>query len=188
MDWTVRGPLRRSAAIGRVMALLAVIVAAVVVVVVLLGGSDPYAVKVRFANASQLVKGNLVQVAGTPVGTVTDIDLTDNGQAEVTLEIRERPRRCAAGRRDGPPGVAVGRRQPLRRPAAARRATPPEIADGATIGTDEHDVAPSTSTSSSTPSTRDTRESLQEVIQGSARPVPRRARGAREQRRPACAT
>jgi phospholipid/cholesterol/gamma-HCH transport system substrate-binding protein len=35
------------------------------------------------------VKGNLVQVSGTPVGKVSDIALTDNGQAEVTMKITE---------------------------------------------------------------------------------------------------
>ena len=51
------------------------------------GGDSRYAVKARFQNASQLVKGNLVQVSGRPVGEVTDITLTDDGQAEVRLEI-----------------------------------------------------------------------------------------------------
>ena len=53
----------------------------------LLGGEEPYRVKARFQNASQLVKGNLIQVSGRPVGKVTSIDLTDSGEAEVSMRI-----------------------------------------------------------------------------------------------------
>jgi phospholipid/cholesterol/gamma-HCH transport system substrate-binding protein len=44
-------------------------------------------VKARFENASQLVRGNLVQVSGVPAGKVESIRLTDDGQAELTLSI-----------------------------------------------------------------------------------------------------
>jgi phospholipid/cholesterol/gamma-HCH transport system substrate-binding protein len=67
-----------------------VIIAAAVVAVVLLGaGGSDYRVHARFVNASQLVKGNLVQVAGVPIGKVSDIELTDDGQADVTLDITD---------------------------------------------------------------------------------------------------
>src|SRR6476661_7417605 len=76
--------------VGRIVAGAAVVIAMAAVVVVLFGsGGDDYIVKARFLNASQLVKGNLVQVAGAPVGTVKKIDLTDNGQAEVTMRITD---------------------------------------------------------------------------------------------------
>ena len=61
-------------------------VAVVVVVVVLTGGSG-YSVQADFVSASQVVKGNAVKVAGTPVGSVGDIVLTDAGKARVTLKI-----------------------------------------------------------------------------------------------------
>jgi len=51
------------------------------------GGGFQY--KVRFQNASQLVKGNLVQVSGRKIGLVEDLDLTRNGQAEVTISVNE---------------------------------------------------------------------------------------------------
>jgi phospholipid/cholesterol/gamma-HCH transport system substrate-binding protein len=57
-----------------------------VVVVALLGG-ESYEVRAKFVNASQLVKGNEVTVAGERVGTVSDIELTDDGQALVTLKV-----------------------------------------------------------------------------------------------------
>ena len=78
----------RTSAIGRTAAIAAVVIAGVAVaVIVLRGGGSNYTVKADFQNASQLVKGNLVQVSGEPVGKVTGITLTDNGQAEVTMKI-----------------------------------------------------------------------------------------------------
>src|SRR5687767_5713010 len=80
--------MSKGSSLTRAAALAALLVVAVLAAVLLLGGgADSYVVKARFQNASQLVKGNLVQVAGTKVGQVTDIALTDDGQAEVTLEI-----------------------------------------------------------------------------------------------------
>src|SRR5215212_9767863 len=79
--------MRGSRNIARVVAVAAVLAAAVVTALTLLGGEEPYKVRAHFQNASQLVKGNLVQVAGRPVGKVASIDLTRNGEAEVTLRI-----------------------------------------------------------------------------------------------------
>ena len=59
----------------------------VVVLVAVLAGGSPYTVKADFTTASQLVKGNAVKVAGTPVGSVGEIVLTDAGKARVTLNI-----------------------------------------------------------------------------------------------------
>jgi phospholipid/cholesterol/gamma-HCH transport system substrate-binding protein len=53
------------------------------------GGSGGYTVKADFQNASQLVKGNLVQVGGQSIGKVTKIDLTPDGQAQVTMSINK---------------------------------------------------------------------------------------------------
>jgi len=76
--------------IARVAALAALICAVVLVGLLLFGGSDAYTVKARFLNGSQLVKGNVVDIGGTNAGLVTDLDITSNGQAEVTLEIDEK--------------------------------------------------------------------------------------------------
>jgi phospholipid/cholesterol/gamma-HCH transport system substrate-binding protein len=57
---------------------------------VLLGiGSSSYKVNAIFQDASQLVKGDQVEVAGTPVGTVTDMTLTPDGLAKVTMNITQ---------------------------------------------------------------------------------------------------
>jgi phospholipid/cholesterol/gamma-HCH transport system substrate-binding protein len=79
--------VRNSSFIGRVAALAAVAIAIVAVVVILLSGGSSYQVKAIFTNASQLVTGDQVQVAGNPVGTVSKITLTPSGQAELTLTI-----------------------------------------------------------------------------------------------------
>ncbi len=55
--------------------------------VLMLAGSDKYSVKATFETAGQLVTGNEVQVGGKPIGKVTSIDLTDNGQAEIEMQI-----------------------------------------------------------------------------------------------------
>jgi phospholipid/cholesterol/gamma-HCH transport system substrate-binding protein len=80
--------LRATTPIARVAALLAIGGAAVLAAVLLLGGGGGgYTVKADFQNASQLVKGNLVQVGGQAVGKVENIDLTSDGQAEITMSI-----------------------------------------------------------------------------------------------------
>jgi phospholipid/cholesterol/gamma-HCH transport system substrate-binding protein len=68
-------------------AALAIAIAAALVL--LAGAGGDYTVRARFQNASQIVKGNLVQVAGRPVGAVADVALTRDGQAELTLEITD---------------------------------------------------------------------------------------------------
>jgi phospholipid/cholesterol/gamma-HCH transport system substrate-binding protein len=83
------GNLRATSPIARIAASLAVVGAGVLAAVLLLGGGGGgYTVKADFQNASQLVKGNLVQVGGQPIGKVSKIDLTPDGQAEVTMKIK----------------------------------------------------------------------------------------------------
>jgi phospholipid/cholesterol/gamma-HCH transport system substrate-binding protein len=64
-----------------------VAVALVAVVVILLGGGSSYRVRAIFINASQIVTGDQVQVAGNPIGSVSSISLTPDGQAQLTLKI-----------------------------------------------------------------------------------------------------
>ena len=74
----------------RVLAAAALIAAVLVVGVLVLGSrGGSYTVHARFQNASQLVKGNLVQVAGVPVGKIQSIDLTPDGQADVRMKITD---------------------------------------------------------------------------------------------------
>ena len=76
--------------LGRVLTLAALAAAIAVVAVVLFGDRGPgYTVNARFQNASQLVKGDFVQVAGVPVGKITGLDLTPDGQADVRMKITD---------------------------------------------------------------------------------------------------
>jgi phospholipid/cholesterol/gamma-HCH transport system substrate-binding protein len=73
--------------IRRVAAVAAVAVAVVAVVLILLGSGSSYQVRAVFINASQIVPGDQVQVAGNPIGNVSSISLTPDGQAQLTLKI-----------------------------------------------------------------------------------------------------
>jgi phospholipid/cholesterol/gamma-HCH transport system substrate-binding protein len=75
-----------SSRIARVAATVALIAGVVLIVVVLLGsGGGGHTYHLLFENAGQLVKGNQVLVAGQPVGTIDDVGLTDNSQADITV-------------------------------------------------------------------------------------------------------
>jgi len=73
--------------VGRIAAIVALGVAAVVVALLLFRGGSTYEITAEFTNASQLVKGSQVVVAGVPTGTVSDIALGDHGQALVTFSV-----------------------------------------------------------------------------------------------------
>jgi phospholipid/cholesterol/gamma-HCH transport system substrate-binding protein len=74
--------LRRPAA-------LAALGAVVLVVLLLLFRGPAYQVALTVPNASQLVTGDQVKVGGVPVGKVSSIDLTDDGQARLVLSLRD---------------------------------------------------------------------------------------------------
>jgi phospholipid/cholesterol/gamma-HCH transport system substrate-binding protein len=78
-----------SSVVGRVAAVCALIGAIAVVLLLVVGGGSTYTVTAEFENASQLVTGNNVSVAGAPVGSVKEISLSDNGQALVKMEISD---------------------------------------------------------------------------------------------------
>ncbi len=81
--------MRNSSVIGRVAAIAAVFIAVVAVAVILLDNGSEYQIKAVFANASQIVPGDLVEVSGNSVGTVSAISLTPQGQARLTLKITD---------------------------------------------------------------------------------------------------
>jgi phospholipid/cholesterol/gamma-HCH transport system substrate-binding protein len=84
---------------ARLAAVGALVVALFVVAGFALLGGGGYEVQARFVNASQLVNGNEVTVAGERVGTVKDIELTDDGAALVTLEVSDDVAPLRAGTR-----------------------------------------------------------------------------------------
>jgi phospholipid/cholesterol/gamma-HCH transport system substrate-binding protein len=73
----------------RVLAGALVLLAIVVVAVLLFTGDGGYRVTAEFVNAGQLVKGNEVKAGGSTVGSVKDIDVTQDGHAVVTIGISD---------------------------------------------------------------------------------------------------
>ena len=80
--------MRNSSVIGRVAAIAAVFIAVVAVAVILLDNGSEYQIKAVFANASQIVPGDLVEVSGNSVGTVSAISLTPQGSRTLTRRPR----------------------------------------------------------------------------------------------------
>src|SRR3954453_18244830 len=79
--------MRTVSGIGRIAAVAAVALAVLLVGFIVFGGGGGYTVKAYFQNANQLVNGNQVELDGTPIGTVQNMDITPNGQAVITLGI-----------------------------------------------------------------------------------------------------
>lgn len=79
--------MRGSAGLGRAIAIIALVAGLVALGFVLFSGGSSYTVTAEFENASQLVTGNQVVVAGVPVGSVKDIALGPHGQALVKFSV-----------------------------------------------------------------------------------------------------
>jgi phospholipid/cholesterol/gamma-HCH transport system substrate-binding protein len=75
--------------VGRIAAVAALLLALAVVAWLFVFEDDGYKVQVRFQAATNIVKGNLVQVGGRRVGTISDIELTEAGEANLTLDIED---------------------------------------------------------------------------------------------------
>jgi phospholipid/cholesterol/gamma-HCH transport system substrate-binding protein len=153
---------------SRAIAVAAFLAALAAIAVVLVGpGADRYEVRARFANAGQLVKGNSVQLAGTPVGSVQRIDLTRDGQAEVTLRIsdeglRPLPRGTRAVVRQASLSGVANRYVDLRLPDGAPRGT---LRDGEVIEQADTQTAVELDQLFNTFDRR-TREGLRNVLRG----------------------
>jgi phospholipid/cholesterol/gamma-HCH transport system substrate-binding protein len=76
--------------VGRVLALGAIIAFAVVVAFILFAGDGGYQVTARFQNAGQLVVGNEVLIGGARAGTVKDVKITSDGQADVKVQVPDK--------------------------------------------------------------------------------------------------
>jgi phospholipid/cholesterol/gamma-HCH transport system substrate-binding protein len=73
--------IARGAAIGSLLA------AIVVVAILMFSGGGGHTYHVRLQNASQLVTGNQVQIGGNRVGKITGIKLSNDNQADITIEV-----------------------------------------------------------------------------------------------------
>jgi len=72
---------------ARGLALVALVAVAGVLAVVLLRNGDSTHYRLRFQNAGQLVEDDDVQVGGRRIGSVRDIRLTDDNQAEIEIAV-----------------------------------------------------------------------------------------------------
>jgi phospholipid/cholesterol/gamma-HCH transport system substrate-binding protein len=124
---------------GRVAAVAAVVAAVILVAVLIFGGGGGYTVKATFLNANQLVKGNPVELDGTPIGSVKDMALTADGQAVITLNVKSKYAPLPAGvhatiRQASQSGIA-NRYVDLTLPNDPNRG--PKIPDGGRISADQ---------------------------------------------------
>ena len=83
-----RGTAGRSTP-ARIAALGALLVAIVLVLILFLGSGNGYTYRLLFETGGQLVPGNSVSVGGQPVGSVEEITLTDDWQADVKISVDE---------------------------------------------------------------------------------------------------
>jgi phospholipid/cholesterol/gamma-HCH transport system substrate-binding protein len=81
--------VRNTTVIGRVAALGALALAVVVVGLVVLSSGSGYQVHAIFQDAGQIVSGDQVEAGGNVVGSVSNIALTSQGQAALTLSIND---------------------------------------------------------------------------------------------------
>jgi phospholipid/cholesterol/gamma-HCH transport system substrate-binding protein len=152
-------------AFARVVGLGALVAAAILAALVLLGaGDNGHSYKLLFATGGQLVPGNEVLVGGQPVGTVDEITLTDNAQAEVEITVDEplHEGTTALVRATSLSGIA-NRYVSL----APGPNSEPELEDGATIPADRT-TSPVDLDQLFAVFNERTRRALQDVIQGSA--------------------
>ena len=83
MSTLTRTPERSRVIVAGALVLLAAAAGALAVAVL----SRPYVINARFENAGQLVVGGEVQIAGRRVGTISDISLSQDGRANVALDL-----------------------------------------------------------------------------------------------------
>lgn len=93
MSAAARKSPSRGSTVVRALVVCALVAVAALTAVALVGGEDSgHTYTLRFETGGQLVEGNQVMVAGRPIGTVDSIELTDDGQAEVRITV-DRPLR-----------------------------------------------------------------------------------------------
>ncbi len=71
----------------RIIAVGALALVVLIVAYILFGGGGGASYHLIFPEAGQLVRGDQVQVGGVPVGSVTDIELTKDFKAKVTIHV-----------------------------------------------------------------------------------------------------
>src|SRR3954470_16922984 len=133
--------MRTVSGVGRIAAVAAVVAAVFLVGFILFGGaSGGYTVKAYFENGNQLVKGNQVELDGTPIGSVKSLDITPNGQAVVTIGVDSKyaplPRGVHATIRQASQSGIANRYIDLTMPATTATGSKQKIPDGGQITAD----------------------------------------------------
>src|SRR5690242_703595 len=82
-----RAPRAGRGALARVLAFGALGVVILIAALIVFGGGSGATYKLEFKEADQLVRGDQVQVGGVPVGSVTNIELTHDFKALVTIHV-----------------------------------------------------------------------------------------------------
>jgi phospholipid/cholesterol/gamma-HCH transport system substrate-binding protein len=72
----------------RVLAVGGLALVVLIIAYLLFSGSSTGTYHLLFTNGGGLVRGDQVQVGGVPVGSVKNIELTSNNQAEITVEVQ----------------------------------------------------------------------------------------------------
>jgi phospholipid/cholesterol/gamma-HCH transport system substrate-binding protein len=80
-------PAPRSASNARIIAVGAIALVILVIAYLLFGSGGGATYHLIFPEAGQLVRGDQVQVGGVPVGSVTEISLTSNDKANITIHV-----------------------------------------------------------------------------------------------------
>jgi phospholipid/cholesterol/gamma-HCH transport system substrate-binding protein len=150
----------------RLLALTALLLVALAVVFIVRPDHN-HTYSLVFDNAGQLVGGDQVQVGGVPIGSITDIELTDDNRARVTIAVRSPYAPLHEGttaeiRASSLSGVA--NRYVALRPGPNNA---PRLAEGATLGTTQTSGIVDLDQLFDTFDPR-TRKALQEVVHGSA--------------------
>jgi phospholipid/cholesterol/gamma-HCH transport system substrate-binding protein len=157
----------RGAAVPRVAAAASLVLAIGLIAFLLLRDGGAHTYRLVFQTAGQLVKGDDVQVAGRPIGSVKAIELTNHNLAEVKVEVGKEFSPLHEGttatiRATSLSGIANRYVALTLGPDNA-----PKLRDGATLNTETTTTPVDLDQLFDTFDKR-TRQSLQKVIQGSA--------------------
>ncbi len=72
---------------ARIAAIVALAIAVILLAIVYFSGNGGYKYTLVFQNAGQLVNDNQVLIGGSPVGSVTSIELSEDNLAEINIEV-----------------------------------------------------------------------------------------------------
>jgi phospholipid/cholesterol/gamma-HCH transport system substrate-binding protein len=73
--------------VGRAAGIAALVVAVVIAVILILGSDSDYEYDLLFETGGQLVPGNQVLVGGQSIGSIEDIELTEDARAKIAIKV-----------------------------------------------------------------------------------------------------